>query len=98
MELTSVDLILELRGLHVILESAEIIFAEFSLLISLESLVKRRLLTFVILSIDGSARCLGEGFTEQVFRLNLRHIAGISWNVLSLQILSGTSEPVLSLL
>jgi len=59
-ELGCISLILQLRRLNIIFESAEVILAEFSLLVGLEALVKRWLLTLVVLRVDGRASRLSE--------------------------------------
>ena len=97
MELSGIDLVLKLGWLHIVDQLAEVTLAELGLLVSLESLVKRRLLALVVLSVDGGACSLGEGFSEEVLRFDLRHVTGISWDVLSLKVLGGTSKPVIAL-
>ena len=52
-EVCSILLILILSRLQLVLKSAEVILAKFSLLHSLESFVQRRLLAFIVLTVDG---------------------------------------------
>ncbi len=59
-EVCSILLILILSRLQLVLQSAEVILAEFSLLHSLESFVQRRLLAFIVLTVNGCAGCLSE--------------------------------------
>jgi len=53
MEVSSISLVFQLCGLGVVLESAEVLFAELLLSVSLETLVQRWLLALVILRVDG---------------------------------------------
>jgi len=91
-------LILVLSGLLSILQSAEVVLAKLCLLHRLESLVERWLLSFVVLAVDSRSSSLSEGFSEQILRLDLGDVASITWNVLRLEVLSWTTEPVLSFL
>lgn len=97
-EVGGVDLVLDLGRLDVFLKSAEVVLAELLLGVGLETLIERRLLSFVVLSVDGGAGSLGEGPTKEVLRLDLGHVAGVSWDVLRLQVLSGAAQPVFALL
>lgn len=94
MELGGVNLVLELRWLHVALQPAEVILAELLLGKRLETLVKRRLLTLVVLSVDRCPRRLGKRLAEEILRLDLRHVALVARDVLCLQVLGGTTKPV----
>ena len=98
MELRGVVLVLQLSWFSVILQSAEVFLSELGLLVSLETLVKRRLLALVVLSVDGAAGCLGKGFAEEVLGLDLRYVTSVAGDVLSLKILCGSTEPVLTCL
>jgi len=90
-------LILVLGRLLSVLQSAEVVLAKLGLLHRLESLVERWLLSFVVLAVDSRSRGLSEGFTEEILRLDLWDVASIPRDVLGLQILSRTTEPVVSL-
>lgn len=59
-ELCGILLVFELSRLHLILEPSEVVLAHLLLLVGLETLVKRRLLALVVLSVDGSTGGLGE--------------------------------------
>lgn len=87
MEPCSVLLVLELGWLHVVLQSPEVVFSKLLLLVGLESLIKRWRLTLGVLRIDGGTSSLGERLSEQVLRLYLGHVAGVTWHVLCLQVL-----------
>lgn len=52
MEVGGVNLIFELGWLRVVLESTEVALAELFLGVRLESLIQRRLLSFIVLSVD----------------------------------------------
>lgn len=65
-ETCRVLLVLQLCRLHVILQAAEVVLAKLGLLVRLESLVERWLLTLVVLGIDGGARRFRERLAEQV--------------------------------
>ena len=97
MEVRGISLILVLSGLLSVLQSAEVVLAELGLLHRLKSLVERWLLTFVVLAIDSRSSGLSEGFTEEILRFDLWDVTSIPWNVLRLEVLSGTTEPVVSL-
>ena len=66
MECSSVGLVFEFRWLHIIFKSAEVVLAKLGLPISLETLIKRRLLALVILCVNGSAGSLCEGLAEEI--------------------------------
>jgi hypothetical protein len=74
------------------LESTEVVFTEVSSIRSLE------LLTGIELTVNSSSRSFSERLSVNVLRLNLRNITSISRNVLSLNIVSGTTEPVITML
>ena len=95
-EIASISLIFELCWLDIVLESSEVIFAILSLSSSLETLVKRRNLSFVVLTIDGSPCCFGERFAVKILRFDLRDVARVAWDVLCFQIGGGSSKPVIS--
>lgn len=88
MELACVCLIFELGWFSIVLESAEVIFAELGLGVGLETLVERWLLTFIVLSVDCRACRFGERLAEEVLRLNLGYISSVAWDMLSLKVLS----------
>lgn len=75
------------------LESTEVVFTEVSSIRSLELLTGRSELT-----VNSSSRSFSERLSVNVLRLNLRNITSISRNVLSLNIVSGTTEPVITML
>jgi hypothetical protein len=75
------------------LESTEVVFTEVSSIRSLELLTGRSELT-----VNSSSRSFSERLSVNVLRLNLRNITSISRNVLSLNIVSGTTEPVITVL
>ena len=60
MEVRGVLLVLELGWLHVILQSAEVILAVLGLRVGLESLIERRALSLVVLTVDGRASRFSE--------------------------------------
>ena len=97
-ECRSISLILEFGRFDIVLESAEVVLAKLSLCISLETLIERRLLALVILSVDGRASRLCERLAEQVLRFDLGYVASIAWDVLCLQVLSRATKPVLAFL
>ena len=97
-EVSCVDLILGLSRLHVILESPEVFLAELSLGSRLETFIKRRLLSLVVLCVDGRARRLRKRLAKKVLRFDLGHVTLVAWDVLRLQVLCGTTKPILSLL
>ena len=98
MEVGCVDHVLALSRLHVVLESSEVLLAELGLSGSLETLVQGWALALVVLGVDGGASRLGERLAEEVLTLDLGHIALVAWDVLGLQVLSGTTEPVVTFL
>ena len=96
MEACSVLLVFELGRLHVVLQPPEVVLSKLGLLVRLEALVEGWLLSLVVLSIDSCASSLRERLAEQVLGLDLGHVACISWHMLSFQVLSGATEPVLA--
>ena len=52
MEVRCILLVLQLSGLHVVLQSAEVVLTMLGLRVGLESLVERRLLALVVLAVD----------------------------------------------
>jgi len=80
------------------LESTEIVFTEVSSIRSLELFLSRRVDSGNVLTVNSSSRSFSERLSVNVLRLNLRNITSISRNVLSLNIVSGTTEPVITML
>lgn len=80
------------------LESTEVVFTEVSSIRSLELFLGRRVDSGNVLTVNSSSRSFSERLSVNVLRLNLRNITGISRNVLSLNIVSGTTEPVITML
>jgi len=80
------------------LESTEVVFTEVSSIRSLELFLGRRVDSGNVLTVNSSSRSFSERLSVNVLRLNLRNITSISRNVLSLNIVSGTTEPVITML
>lgn len=80
------------------LESTEVVFTEVSSIRSLELFLGRRVDSGNVLTVNSSSRSFSERLSINVLRLNLRNITSISRNVLSLNIVSGTTEPVITML
>lgn len=80
------------------LESTEVVFTEVSSIRSLELFLGRRVDSGNVLTVNSSSRSFSERLSVNVLRLNLRNITSISRNVLSLNIISGTTEPVITML
>jgi len=80
------------------LESTEVVFTEVSSIRSLELFLGRRVDSSNVLTVNSSSRSFSERLSVNVLRLNLRNITSISRNVLSLNIVSGTTEPVITML
>ena len=51
-EVRCILLVLQLSGLHVVLQSAEVVFTMLGLRVGLESLVERRTLALIVLAVD----------------------------------------------
>ena len=66
MESRSVNLVFKFRRFSRSLKPSEVILAKLSLTVSLETLIKRRLLALVILGIDGSTGSLCERLAEEI--------------------------------
>ena len=66
MESRSVNLVFKFGRFSGSLEPSEVILTKLSLTVSLETLIKRRLLALVILGIDGSACSLCERLAEEI--------------------------------
>ena len=98
MELGGILLVPQLSWLHSVLQSSMVVLAMLSLCISLETLIERRDLALVVLRVDGCTSSLSELFSEEVLRLNLRDVAGVPGDMLGLQVLGGTAQPVLAFL
>lgn len=80
------------------LESTEVVFTEVSSIRSLELFLGRRVDSGNVLTVNSSSRSFSERLSVNVLRLNLRNITSISRNVLSLNIVSRTTEPVITML
>lgn len=80
------------------LESTEVVFTEVSSIRSLELFLGRRVDSGNVLTVNSSSRSFSERLSVNVLRLDLRNITSISRNVLSLNIVSGTTEPVITML
>ena len=80
------------------LESTEVVFTEVSSIRSLELFLGRRVDSGNVLTVNSSSRSFSERLSVNVLRLNLRNVTGISRNVLSFNIVSGTTEPVITML
>ena len=98
MELGGILLVPQLSWLHSVLQSSMVVLAMLSLRISLETLVQRRYLALIVLGVDSGAGGLSKRLAEEVLRLNLRDVASVPGDVLSLQVLGWTAQPVLALL
>lgn len=99
MKVCSVIEISLLGGVFVIsLQPAEVVLAEFSSVGGSEAVDSYGVGAFLVLGIDGAGSCLGEGFSVEVFRFDLRHVSCVTWNVLGLDVIVGTTEPVISVL
>lgn len=98
MEVECINNILDFSGLNVVLEQAEVVLAELGGILRRESIFDRVVEALLVLAIDGLGRRLGEALTVEVLTAHLRNITLIARNVLSLDVLVGTANPVLALL
>lgn len=82
---------------EVVFQFSEVLLAELSLALGRKSLPNRVVEAFFMLRINSRARRLRERLAIQIFTGNLWNVASIAWNMLRLDVLSGTADPVLSL-
>lgn len=80
------------------LESAEVVFREIISIRSSELVLGRRADSLVELAVNSSSGGLSETLGVDVFRLNLRDVASIARDVLGLDVVGGSSEPVIAVL
>jgi len=80
------------------LESAEVVFREIISIRSSELVLGRRADSFVELAVNSSSSSFSETLGVDVLRLNLRDVASVSGDVLSLDVVGGSSEPVITVL
>lgn len=94
MEIIGVVDIFHLGGIKLLLECPEVIFTEFSRALGGEGLLDGVLEAIFVLAIDGLAGRLGEALSVEVFAVNLRDVARVSWDMLSLDITIWTTDPI----
>ena len=66
MEVGSINHVLDFGWLDIVLESAEVVLAELSLSVGLETLVQRWHLSLVVFRVDGLSSGLGERLSEEI--------------------------------
>ena len=97
MEVISVINVFNLSWVHLVLESSEIFFIEFSVVLSLEGVSRWMLVALLVLMINSLAGSLREALSIEVLTRYLRYVTGITWHVLSLYVAVGSSYPVFTL-
>jgi hypothetical protein len=80
------------------LQSTEVILSKSFTVGGSELVLGRRADSFVEFAVDGSASSLSETLGIDVLRLNLGNVAWVTRNMLSLDVTSRSSEPVVSVL
>jgi hypothetical protein len=80
------------------LQSAEVVFGEILSVRGSELIFGRRSDSLSVLAVNSSSRSLSEALCEDVLRLNLGDVARVPRDVLGLNVVSRTSEPVVSVL
>lgn len=96
MEIIGVINIFYFSWIKLFFKCSEVIFTEFSRTFGGKSVLNRVLEPILIFTIDGLSGSLGKTLSIEVFTVNLRDIARVSWNMLSLDITIGTTNPVLT--
>ena len=95
-EIIRVVYVLGFCWISLIFQSTEVFLVELTVHLCCEGLFWRMLEPNLVVAIN----CLGRSFCEtlsiQVLTLNLRNIARVSWNMLRLKLVSGTTDPSLS--
>ena len=94
MEVESVNNVLDFSGLKVFSEMSEIIFGKFLLVLSCKLGSFRVLEALLILVVDGLTSGLSKGLTIEVLRLHLRNVTSVARDMLSLDILVRSTNPV----
>jgi len=79
---------------NLLFQSSEVIFTEFSGVLSLESVLNRVTKSSVILSIDRLASSFGKTLSIEILTSNLRYVTSISRDMLSLDICVWSSNPI----
>ena len=80
------------------LQSTEVVFTKCLRVGSSELVLGRRIDSFVEFAVDGSTGSLSERLSVDVLRLNLGNVARVTGNMLSLNVVGRSSEPVISVL
>jgi hypothetical protein len=80
------------------LQSTEVVLTKSLAVGSSELVLGRRVDSFVEFAVDGSTGSLSERLGIDVLRLNLRNVARVTGNMLSLNVVGRSSEPVISVL
>ena len=96
MEMIGIIDVFNLCGIEFFLQSSEIIFGKFSCILGCECFFYRMLESLWIFFINGLSSGFSETLTEKIFWGNLWDVTCISWDVLSFNILGGSSNPVFS--
>ena len=96
MEMIGIVDVLYLCGVKFFLQSSEIIFGKFSCIFSCKCFFYWMLESLWIFFINGLSSGFSETLTEKIFWGNLWDVTCISWDVLSFNILGGSSNPVFS--
>jgi len=96
MEIIGVINIFYFSWIKLFFKCSEVIFTEFSRTFGGKSVLNRVLEPILVFTIDGLSGSLGKTLSIEVFTVNLRDIARVSWNMLSLDITIGTTNPVLT--
>jgi hypothetical protein len=96
MEVVCIINIFNLCWIDFVSQSSKVIFVKLSLVLGRESVLWGMSHTFFVLIIDSSACSFSETFSIQVFACNLRYISSVTGNMLSFDILSWATNPILT--
>jgi hypothetical protein len=95
-ELSGINLILDLSGAGLVLEVAELSLAVFNLGSSLVLVIAWGDKSTDVLAVNRDACLFGKGLAVEVLRVDLGDVSRVARNVLGLHILGGATKPVLS--
>lgn len=95
-EVSSIILVFDLCWFYIILQSPELFLIKFLSILCFESLILRHVSSLNELFIDGGACNLRKWKSIYILTLDIGYISLISWYMLSLEISSRSTEPVVT--
>ena len=96
MEIIAITNILDFSWIDLVFQGPKIIFIKLSLCFCCKSIFDWVIKTFLVVPVNSICSNFGITLSVQIFTWDLRNVASVTWNMLSLKVISWSTNPSLS--